>query len=172
MGYLKYDMTKISDWEPYVLIGTRAEEIQNTLTYYKTQRQRDGWGNVAIPTSADLEKIDELRIACDYPLLVIAHRLEIRVADDAVFLVNANIFDDIRKYVRDYERLKRGDLFKFENGRNMTFFLPEKVMRGLAGYNWQQHGEQVRAWNSQREDKLIWAEIDDAIVRRHNPKEN
>lgn len=137
-----------------VFIGNDKGQIKRTIDYYVKRGDQNG---IIIPEEKDiLELIGDVNITVVLPFAGMNQNISARVTPRAVFHVNANAINYIRGVASNYERLKRGELFKFEPGVRAfgLWFLPEDIMQGLRNYNWQQHESQVKEWLCQRNEVL------------------
>ena len=135
-----------------VFIGTEKSQIINTLEYYANERGQQ----CPIPSEEEISPLKEVNITCALPLAVVDHNVSVEARSNFFFHVNANAFDYIQEVSRTYEKLKRGDLFKFKAGADIfgLWFLPEYVMQGLREYDWEQHRNQINVWMNKREAVL------------------
>src|SRR3989338_8308070 len=136
-----------------VFIGTERQQITRTLEHYRANgKLNDASGNLQIPPETDfLEMQEDIEVVCVFPLGSKRQFVDARIRPRAVFHINANAFDYVGAAGRDYERKKRGELYKFETVKIMgLWFLPEDVMQGLRDYDWTQHTAQIDQWLDKR----------------------
>ncbi|HII15217.1 MAG TPA: hypothetical protein HA362_02795 [Nanoarchaeota archaeon] len=149
-GYFHYNIPESVSH----LLGETKSQIIETLEHYK-QRSAEPIG---IPDESEIKKVPGARITCGFPMMHSDHFLEARVGD-IIFDVNANAYEWIQSTSQNYERLRRGGLYKFQTlGLFGLWFLPEAVMQGLKGYDWAQHKAQVDEWLGIREETQGQAE--------------
>ena len=135
----------------WFLYGENPRQIIETIRYYKEDR---GASHLEIPSENDLEVKNELWLSAVFPLSLDDQNLSLEFPNKVRFKVNANAFDHVRKTLRDFERLKRGELYKFVIDHRFVHFIPQSVIRPIAEYNLAQHTSQVDQWLAQREDIL------------------
>jgi len=135
------------------LVGTEKSQIQNTLSYYRYNR---GQKMVAVPKDYEINEISKLEIRCAFPVLSPKHFFNAEVREGITFNINVNAFDYIRDLSENYQKLKRGDLYKFVAGLPEfgLYFLPEYIMEGLKEYDWDQHLDLVNDWQRKLEEIL------------------
>ena len=160
MGYFGYQIPNSMT----VLIGAEKQEIINTLRYYRDDR---GQRNFDIPREQDLLELGDVHVTCGLAILHKDHFIDAEVEDNVYFHVNANAFEYVQSQVRDYEGLRRGDLYKFIPGVDIfgLFFLPESIMKSLKEHDWEQYREQIDSWTRVREDALDGLERDGHLIR-------
>ena len=122
------------------LIGTDKEQIRSTLKHY----------DLSVPPDEDMRRLARVMVMCALGSKdpSISHFFVAEVRDQVSFQVHASAFKYIKKIAENYKDLQRGDLYKFDTGRDDfgLLFLPEYIMLGLQEYEWDQHGEQVEEW--------------------------
>ena len=152
------------------LVGTDPQQIIDTAKYYRDER---GQIQANIPERDDIWKVDKLNVLCAFPLMRTDHFIDAEVAPGFTFQINANAFDYMKNLGKDYERLRRGALYKFETVEAFgLWFLPKEVMEGLKNHDWNQHLRQINIWMAQREEILDEGVRRGHIVRPDGPKRN
>ncbi len=134
-----------------VFVGNNKEQIKQTVKHYA---DRGDQKELVVPTEREiLELQGDINVTVALTMAHVDHNVSARVRPRAVFHVNANAIDYVQRVASDYEKLKRGDLFKFEPGLSALglYFLPEDVMQGLRSYDWSQHQSQIEKWLTQRD---------------------
>jgi len=149
------------------LVGTKPEDIKETIDYYRTQRGFD-W---PIPKDRDIKILESMKISCAFPLVSPEHFISIEAAPDFIVTVYANAYDHVKRIACVFEKLKRGPLFRFQTHPHQ-FFLPRCIMEGLKNYDWGKNEKQIKEWMSDRERRLTMSELNDQLIREHKGLEN
>jgi hypothetical protein len=144
MNYFVYEMTKYRA----AFVGTEKKQIIHTLEYYRNQRKKDF---VKVPGESAISEREKVNIQCVRPMSG-KGLLEAEVRENFVIGITDSAYSYVERTARYYERLRRGELFKFEPGEGLfeVYFLPEFVMQGLRDYDWNKH--KVREWVRNREE--------------------
>lgn len=148
--YFIYEPKDIPDFVQ--LIGNERSQIVKTMNYYRDLSYP--WD---IPSDEEVSPLFlPFKISCSFPLAHMDHNIDVEVKEGIFFHVNANAFDHVQKVARNYEILRRGELYKFDVGSNIfgLKYLPESVMQGLRDYNWSRHVSQIEAWMRERKASL------------------
>jgi len=141
---MNYFLYEIPEQEKRFLIGTDKNQIINGMEFIRDNYR----ANVSIPSDSDIKETLKLNIGCSFKPLNPDQHLEVEIRDNVTFDVYANSFYYIRWLSENSEKMKRGDLFKFDTGMAAwgIYFLPEYIMQGLREYDWDQHNKQLWEW--------------------------
>jgi len=159
-----------------LFLGHSKEQIQSTVKYYISRGQK-----VPLPKDYDYLCLEKIIISCFQPIFSPKHFFNAEITPQVQLEVNANAYFDIQIQLLEYEKAKRGDLYKFVSGlpapvigvpKSFTqiFFLPEDVMIAGRDYNWDKHKPQIEQWSGIREAVLQEGEEKGLIARAHQTK--
>ena len=148
----------------FLLIGMTKQEIINTMDYYTNERKLEG---SRVPKESEIWVPEgDIYVNCAFPLVHKDHHFNAEVRKGFFFNVYENALDYVKDLAKNYEELKRGDLFKVVTLEAFGFyFLPEYVMEGVRKYDWSQYDQQVNEWLGIRENILQSAE-NAGVLRR------
>ena len=134
------------------VVGTKKSQIINTMSYYKNER---GQGEIIIPSLDKIVTLSEIHINVGFPMMRPDESISAEVRKKVLFEVNANAFSHMKNIAQFYEKLKRGDLYKFQTLPVFgLWFLPEYIMEGIRKYDWSKHDAQVNSWMEKLEKDL------------------
>ena len=163
-NWLKYYSYKIPESFKTILVGTDRSQIINTLNYYKTKRGQE----LRVPLETEIYEATSLEIRCGLPFISSKFFFKAEVRPNVILDVNANAVDYAKDIAENYEKLKRGDLYKFEPGLSEfgLYFLPEYIMQGISDYDWSQHKSIIDKWKRLEDD----LKEDVGIIRKQDIK--
>ena|SRR3989338_606059 len=147
MGYFVYTINGGRNARNFA--SSDKSQIADTIRYYREQRK--GYDDWEIPSDKDLEFRDKLNVHCQSPDSSPGRRvIHAPLLDDFSLEVDVKAFDDVLKEIkgRSLAERKRGELYQFINSRqqsgNVTWFLPEKIIKAMENYGWEKNRDYVR----------------------------